>query len=208
MKVVKKSSSKGVSQSNSNKKKLNILTGDYGFIPINNMPKGKYKAATIDIDGINWATTGEFSNVADNHCGATAATNIALYFHKRGYTNLLNKNKHDTFTAIHKVIGNGPVAMIAGGTKKYFNSRGYPLKYGRVSSFNGIKKAIANQKPCGVLLAAGILDWHWVICVGWREYSTGEKYLQIVNGWNNSANYFFKVNNNVRLRSTTEYGID
>lgn len=189
--------------------KLTALQGDYGFVDIKDMPTGSYKSNKIPLANDNWATTGEFSNIADNHCGATASTNIALYFTYQEYINLLkDSSKHNTFLEIHRSIGNGPVMRIAKKTKDYFKRRGYNLRYGRAISYNGIKKAIANNRPCGVLLAAGILDWHWIIAIGWREYPDGDKYLQIINGWNNSTQKFFKLKNGARLVSATEYWIE
>lgn len=49
--------------------------------------------------------------------------------------------------------------------KKYFASCGYALKYSTVGDFNGIKSATDNHRPCGILLADGIVNWHWILSV-------------------------------------------
>lgn len=182
--------------------------GSYGFVEWDDMPSGSYSSGYIPFYGTDWATTGEYSDIANNHCGATAATNIALYYANRGYSNLKkNSSKRDTFIAVHDIIGNGPVMMIAGGTKDYFKNRGYTLKYSSVGTFSGIKSATTNNRPCGILLASGIVDWHWIVSTGWREYTTGSKYIRIVNGWDNTANNFYLINDSALWISATEYWI-
>lgn len=183
--------------------------GDYGFIDWGNMPSGSYtsdivsKATTTD-----WATTGEFTSIAKNHCGATAVTNFALYFANRGYSNLkINSSVYDTFVAVHKIVGNGPVMTIADETKEYFSDRGYTLNTSSVADFSGIKTAIGNDRPCGILLANGIVDWHWIICVGYRDYSSGGKYMRIVDGWNDTTLKFYLCNSGSVWISATQYWV-
>ena len=60
--------------------KLAALQGDYGFLDIKDMPTSKYKYNTIQLTNHNWATTGEFSDIGSNHCGAIASTNLAFVF--------------------------------------------------------------------------------------------------------------------------------
>ncbi|WOO37424.1 hypothetical protein R2R35_02715 [Anaerocolumna sp. AGMB13020] len=188
--------------------KVTIFGGSYGFIDWDSMPSGSYTSGYIPFGGTSWCTTGENSDIANNHCGATAATNIALYYANRGYTNLKkNNSKRDTFVAVHDIIGDGPVMMIAGGTKDYFSSRGYTLKYSSVGTFSGIKTATSNNRPCGILLASGIVDWHWIVSTGWREYTTGGKYIRIVDGWSDYANNFYLINDSALWISATEYWI-
>ncbi len=190
------------------KVKIPIINGNYGFIDAKDMPLGTYTSKSISLEEDNWATTGEFSNKTNNHCGAVASTNIALYYAYKGYINLLvNTSKPATFYEIHNNIGNGPVMKVAAKTKDYFISRGYNLNYRMVPLYKGIKEAVAMNRPCGVLLTAGIANWHWVIAVGYREYANGEKYIRVINGWENSSNQFFKIKNGAKIVSATEYWI-
>ncbi|NLJ89597.1 MAG: hypothetical protein GX323_01740 [Clostridiales bacterium] len=191
------------------KVKIPLFQGDYGFIDIKNMPYGTYTSKCISLEDCDWATTGEFIQNTNNHCGAVASTNIALFYAYQGYIGLLiNTSKSETFYKIHKSIGNGPVIRIAAKTKNYFKSRGYDLNYRRVTFYKGIKEAIDKNRPCAILLTAGIAKWHWVIGVGYREYTTGERYIQVVNGWRNSSNQFFKVGDGAKIVSVTEYWIN
>jgi len=164
--------------------KNNITTqgdGDYGFIDWGDMPSGSYSSKTItNASSTSWITTSDTSHLADNHCGATVSTNIALYYATRGYRNLkINNSEINTFKAVHKIIGNGPVMMIAGGTKQYFQDRGYSLSSSSVDNFFGIKSAADNNQIQGILLANGIVSWHWILALGYRQYNSGGNYMRI-----------------------------
>ncbi len=113
-----------------------------------------------------------------------------------------------TFYKVHDGIGNGPVIRIAEKTKGYFRVRGYNLHYRKAFFYKGIKAAIEKNRPCAVLLSAGIAQWHWVIAVGYREYVNGEKYIQIINGWRNSSNQFIKVGSRAKIVSATQYWVE
>ena len=197
-------------QSNNKLKvKIPFFQGNYGFIDVKNMAFDTYTSKSISLEEDNWATTGEFSNNTNNHCAAVASTNIGLYYAYQGYINLLiNTSKSATFYQIHSNIGNGPILKIAAKTQDYFKSRGYTLNYRKVPFYKGIKEAVDNNRPCAVLLTAGVAQWHWVIAVGYREYATGERYIQIINGWKNSSNQFFKIKNGAKIVSATEYWIE
>ena len=183
--------------------------GGYGFYDWGQMPSGNYESRTISgASSTDWITTGEVSDLAKNHCGATSVTNIALYFNNRGYSKLkINGDKCETFKKVHAIVGNGPVMTIAGDTKTYFSNRGYELKYSSVNSFDGIKNSVRNDRITGILLANGIVDWHWVLGVGYREYSSGDKFIRIVNGWNNTIDRFYKPGSGSLWISATEYWI-
>lgn len=187
-----------------------ILYGkDYNFINSIDMPKGKYISKKLkNISSIDWISTSDTDTIANNHCGATAVTNMAIYYDFLGNDNLvINENKIYTFKEIHKIIGNGPVPIISIGAKKYFKTRGYNLLKYSTKSFKEIKNSIDENNILGVLLFNGIFNWHWVLAVGYREYENGERYLQIVNGWENSSNVFFKLNSGVGLVFATKYWI-
>lgn len=185
--------------------------GDYGFIDWDDMPSGKYEWDIVpNAISTDWATTSEFSSIAKNHCGATAVTNLALYFANCGYSKLKKDSVYDTFVAVHGIVGNGPVLTIAESAKKYFSMCGYKLSYGSAPTFDGIKGAIRDGKPCGILLANAILDWHWVICVGYRDYTpegAGGGYMRIVDGWNDTTLRFYLCSSGSEWISSTSYEI-
>lgn len=183
-------------------------SGGYGFIEWDDMPSGSYTSSIIkNAISTDWAITKEFSDIAQNHCGATAVTNFALYFANCGYSNLKINSVYDTFVAVHGIVGNGPVMTIADKAKTYFSNRGYTLNTSSVKLFSGIKTAVKNHRPCGILLANGIVDWHWVICVGYRCYDSGDNYMRIVNGWEDTTERFYLIHSGSMWWSATEYWI-
>lgn len=168
--------------------------GSYGFISSSSLPSGSYKSDTLNVSGIDWAITGDYSSFAEDHCGATCVTNLALYFAKNGYNNLKKDGSKDsTFKAVHSIIGNGPVASLKSGAKKYFSNRGYTLKSTSPPGYDGIKTAIGKDRPCDMLLCDALDKWHWVLIIGYREYSGNSRYVRIVNGWDNTTNRYFKM---------------
>lgn len=203
------------------------MAGDrrYGFIDINDMPDSAYDSGEISCDGIRWVVTSDFSDLAVNHCGAVAVTNLALYFAKKGCTGLTGqgqgvgqrgsgekneeneRTERETFRAVHKITGNGPKITIAGSAKQYFAARGYRLHTRKVKTFAVLKEAIEKGHPCSVLLMANLTEWHWALAVGWREYATGGQYIRLMDGWNRDTDCFYQPGKGARWVAATEYRI-
>lgn len=184
--------------------------GDYGFIDWRDMPIGGHVSNTLTgLTSIsNWALWDNYSNIADNHCGAVAVTNLSLIFATKGHSNLyVNQSVDDTFKAVHKFVGNGPKATIAGDAKEYFSSKGYSLNYSNINTWTKYSSAIQKEHPCCMLLENSLTSWHWVVCVGYRAYTNGANYYQIQNGWDNNIQTFYLGNSGSTLISITEYWI-
>ena len=181
------------------------ITGDdYGFVDLNKMPKGNYIANTLDSSGINWVKTKDLKH-GKNHCGATVGTNIILYLSHRSHLNFAKEGEeYNVFFEAHSIIGDGPVVFLGSKIEKYFNKKGYILKYKKVKSFQEIKKSIKESHPCAILLFTSFKNWHWVLATGWREYESGEKYFQIIDSWDD-ASRFYKIDEGSLLISATEY---
>ena len=189
-------------------KGVSAVVQNFGFIDNNNMPSESCNYGDLPLEDINWAVTKSYNDIARNHCGAAFVTNLALYFSSQGFTNLLIDNDiNKTFTAIHKIVGNGPVAVISYKARKYFSNRGYSLRYRKTCSFKSIQAAISNNRPLGILLTNNIASWHWVMAIGWKQYDSSGKYLRIVDGWNNTSDKYYKINSSSILWSSTEYWI-
>lgn len=172
--------------------------GDYGFIKSSNMPSGTYSSDMITkARYINWAYTDEFADIAEDHCGAVAITNLMLYFGENGYSDLvINNNKRRTFEGVYAFTGNGPIESITGHAEDYVASRtnAYELKHAGAAYEYGIKASITRDRPLGILLVASTTSAHWVIGVGWRSYSEDNSfYIRINNGWDNSIDHFYKI---------------
>lgn len=182
------------------------LNDDYGFIQWSAMPSGAYTADNLPFYDTKWATTGEYDTIANNHCGAVAVTNLAFYFADAGYSNLRKSTDRETFIAVHKYVGNGPVMTIANKARSYFADCGYSLGYNPVGSMTDITSAIKLDHPCGLLLADSLGSWHWVLGVGYRTYNiSGDSYIRIVNGWQSDANRFYLMNKGSTFISGSQY---
>lgn len=184
--------------------------GDYGFFSSSEMPSGQYTSDTIRYaTSVDWAKMNDYNDIASNHCGATAVTNLALYFAKNGSTNLvINDSKDETFEAVHDIVGNGPVMIIAGHAETYFSNRGYDLNHSSVGNTSEIVTATTNDRPCGILLIDGLFAWHWIIGVGWRQYTaSGDFYIRVNNNWNGSVNTYYKPGTGSAWWSATSYWV-
>lgn len=174
-------------------------SGIYNFIHWDNMPSGSYSAGWVPFSGVTWGTTSEFSG--EDHCGTVAAFNVIAYYARVFNTSLMkNSSRTQTFSDLYSRIGKGPALWsdVRNGLNGYVSSRGFNFHNSSVSSFSGIKTATSEQRVCMLLMTSAINNWHWVISVGWREYSsTGTRYVRIVNGWHSNADYFFIYPNQV-----------
>lgn len=182
----------------------------YGFIEEKSLPVGEYEEAVISKAGsMDWLITYDVKDLANNHCGAVAAVNIVTYYSNiYGYNELVFEDKRSTFKALHKVIKNGPVLRLAGKIRRYVKSRGFTLEYRELGSFDEIKLAVKNDKISAILLKKHLLEWHWVLGVGYREYKAGDKYIKLMNGWDKRINFYYKLNSGSAFMAATEYGVD
>lgn len=188
--------------------------GDYGFIDWGSMPTGGYTNNYLSgYNSIDWVSTSETAAYASNHCGSVAVTNLALYFAYKGKSNLKVGDRITTFKTVHRYVGDGPKMTIADDAVKYFRFRGYILNYSTDRStlmsdrIDAENEAIDNGRPCGLLLEDALFSWHWILAVGYRNYTNGDKYFQIVDGWSNNATRYYKPGEGSNWVSMTEYWV-
>ena len=192
----------------SKKKSNNAITPyNYGFIDLENMPTTKCTSDKIKGTNIEWVITTDFSNIASNHCGATAITNLALYYANQGYSNLKKSTPYNTFVAVHKICPDGPRPTIADYADMYFDDCGYTLKTRSVDNFSDLVDATASDHPCAMLLANGATAWHWILGIGWREYITGDQYIRVMDNWKRTADRFYKPGDGSIWVSAKEYWV-
>ena len=94
--------------------------GDYGFIEWDDMPSGGYSEKRLPVSGVQWVQMNDYNDIAHDHCGATAATNLAMYFSNQGYFDLEKGSARDTFIAVHNIVGNGPIFELSGKSRSIF----------------------------------------------------------------------------------------
>ena len=182
---------------------------DYGFVQWGDLPVHNFVCDGLpNIDSIDWAVYSDYDDIADNHCGAVCVTNVMMYYASVGYTQVaVNNNVDSTFAAVHEYIPNGPQMFIAPGAKSYCSSRGYTLNSSSVGSYSGFVDAIAADRPCALLLANELFDWHWVLVVGWHTYTGAECYVRIVTGWDQTSTYFYRIHDGSLAWSADQYWI-
>ena len=182
---------------------------DYGFIKEENMPNLGYVSNSLPkLDEIDWLTTGETSHLADNHCGAVTTTNLIIYYLNSTQDQKVTKLKaFDIFEQVHRFVGNGPVPKLSGKVRKIFHRYYKPVVHKRVRKSYEIKEAIDEGKIVTLLLMANLFDWHWVLCVGYREYFNEDFYLEVVDAWHNNGKRFYKLKSQAFLVSATAYDL-
>ncbi len=182
---------------------------DYGFIREEDMPDSGYISNSLaNLDYIEWLTTGETSHLADNHCGAVTTTNMIIYYLNSTEGQNVSKLKaFDIFARVHKFVGNGPVPKLSAKVRKFFHRYYKPVVHKRVRKSYEIKQAINEGKIITLLLMANIFDWHWVLCVGYKEYLNGDFYLEVVDAWHNSGKRFYKLKSQAFLVSAVAYDL-
>ncbi|AVM41800.1 hypothetical protein [Fastidiosipila sanguinis] len=182
---------------------------DYGFIREEDMPDSGYIYNSLPrLDEIDWLTTGETSHLADNHCGAVTTTNMIIYYLNSTQDQKVTKLKaFDIFEQVHRFVGNGPVPKLSGKVRKIFHRYYKPVVHKRVRRTYEIKQAIDEGEVITLLLMANLFDWHWVLCVGYREYFNGDFYLEVVDAWHNKGKRFYKLKSQAFLVSAVTYDL-
>lgn len=175
------------------------LYSQYPELQDDNEPK------RLPVSGVQWVQMNDYNDIAHDHCGATAATNLAMYFSNQGYFDLEKGSARDTFIAVHNIVGNGPIFELSGKVEKYFSSCGYNLSCSSVAVLDTLKDALDYDHPCDLLLADSIIAWHWILAFGYRDYYSGDFYIQIMDEWNKNIKRFYKLNSGSAWLSATEY---
>ncbi|MFI3214934.1 MAG: hypothetical protein R3Y24_16620 [Eubacteriales bacterium] len=189
-----------------------VTNEGFGFINWDEMPTDDYSADTIlYATSTDWAKMSDYNDIADNHCGATALTNLAMYFDRRGYDGLaINDSKDDTFEEFHSRVDDGPEITLASDAVDYFKDYGnHTLKYDTIgATFTNLKDAISQDRICGMLMIDNPISWHWILGVGYRDYSNGSDYIRIHNGWQYTVDRYYRPGYGSAWNSLTEYWVE
>ena len=111
-----------------------------------------------------WFVTDDFKETAKNHCAAVCVMNALLYF-----------GQNCSFSAVHSLIGNGPVFTFRK-AKHWFHLH-------KVRSNQQLKAQLSAGRPCALLLSTPRHEWHWVFVTGYLDYPDGSCWLSIADGW-------------------------
>lgn len=171
---------------------------NYGIIDAGDLPADSYTYDILyDSSPINiYGVTGDFSSLPGvcNHCAATSATNMMMYYAwLHSDTGLLkNENLKDTFISVHGYMNNGPVAANSYRSRlsNYVNHEtDYIPHTALLNTWTQIKSHISNGHMIYLLVWQGIFA-HYINGVGYREYSSGDKYVRIHDNWNNHIDHY------------------
>lgn len=165
---------------------------EYDFlISSENMPSGTYEEDLIpDILSIRpFGTTSEFDGVngADNHCAATSAFNMVLYYRYRMGNPIASDDREDVFTDIHERVGNGPVTPLQyrNRIKRYIeNDTSYNITVSNLTdTWTNYKNEISGDRMTVMCVWPALFSAHMINGVGTREYSSGTNYCVVLNNW-------------------------
>lgn len=161
--------------------------GSGAFISPDGLPTGSIRSKELpDID-FTWATTYDFKGRARNHCGTICAVNLALWLLRQ-----YKPHPELLFRIFYQYIKNGPTLSTIG-LRQGFKHMGFPLKRQNLKNYEQLKTAIAEGQPVCILLSTQGFHWHWVMAIGWLEYSNGQRYLRIVDNWHPSPERYYKL---------------
>lgn len=181
--------------------------GDYGFISGADMPTIRYTSDVITGTNVDWVITKDFSGYTD-HCAATSITNLAIYFAGQGYDNLYKGSDTATFSDVVKICPDGATPSLSGSVAAYFSSCGYTAGHSGVGNMSDLKDAVTKDRPCAMLLADGIVTWHWILGLGWREYISGDQYIQVMDNWRRTTNRYYNPGDGSLWVSAREYWVN
>ena len=140
-----------------------------------------------------FAVTGDFDDLARNHCCATMVTNLLLLKNASSDSAVSFPELRELFIRVHRKIGNGPILYLPRRGRNAFtlNNRSFTyrkLQPGRNcdrsdSLFaSDIRQAINTGHPLALMLADSLSQMHWVTVVGCFDHGE-EFYLELQDSW-------------------------
>ena len=181
-----------------------VSANDYGIIGSGSLPTGSYSSGILygcSPTNIDYVVTGDFlEDYVDNHCASTSAANMMAYYAWYYYDDSLleNGNTEHTFYVLYEdYLGSGPVWVDDyqdGITDYLFYNTQYGVDFGTITSWSGVKSHLAyyddGDNHMLYLLIWNGLEAHYVNGVGYREYSSGSKYVRIIDNWHRNIDYY------------------
>lgn len=176
--------------------KIRIKNRPYDFIYSESLPKMGYTEISIPVALERIAVTGDYFDIADNHCAAICCMNIMQLLRQHGKGDVrrhrFGNDFRQIFNDIHKFIGNGPIVFFKPKFNRFFKSKGSRVRLMPISRLCEIEAAVRDKTPVALLVNAGITKWHWILVVGIRKYMNGDIYLNILDGWNKRRDRYLK----------------
>ncbi len=181
---------------------------NYGFTPVTS--KDIASAVLVPNSDMRYAVTGDFMDIAKNHCCATMATNVLTYYH------IPAANTRVQFERAHRFIGNGPVFRPKRALDRLFAAHHIPLtcnQLWRTSPAAGgieplhrlLTHEIECGRPCGILLSADLFAWHWVLCMGYDRTPGGTPRYFISDSWHSDRLWIYEPDHPSRFHAVLTF---
>ena len=178
--------------------KIRLKNRSYGFIYSESLPDNGYEEVKIPVDRKRVSITGDYFDIANNHCACVCTMNIALILRKHRIGDIsrcrLGNDRLNMFKDIHSIVGDGPVFLYKPKLNRYLRSVGSKIRAVPITELKDIEDCIESNIPVAMLVNAGITNWHWVLVIGIRKYSSGDIYFNILDGWNRRTDRYLTYN--------------
>lgn len=174
---------------------------DFNIFPESGLPSTDCKDDDIPSISLTWGTTSEFENYASDHCGATSAFNMVLYYLNRVGMPVSSSNRVSTFKGLHNYIGNGPVLPMAyrNGIAAYVHNilgLSSPTVGSISSTWNNVITKTEEDIMTYYIVWPTILEAHYINGIGYRDYgNVSQRYVRVIDNWTNTTDryYWFAV---------------
>jgi len=176
--------------------KIRIKKRPYGFIYPHEMPDCEFSENVIAVDEDEIAVTGDYMDIANNHCACICTMNITLLLKKYGKGDVpscsIESDRTEMFKSIHRIVKNGPVIFYKPKLTRYYKRIGSAVRFRPINRLEAIEECINEGLPVAMLVNAGLFLWHWIVVIGVRHYENGDIYLNILDGWNKTKRKYLK----------------
>lgn len=159
-----------------------------------------------------FAVTGDYADIARNHCAATMLTNVMLQHDGAGAA---GPPWRSLFCGVHAAIGNGPVLWIPRRANRYLAANRVPVVCRQVNRHLCetrpdrlaaiLYEEIAAGRVCGLMVAASALQWHWVLAVSAERNADGTRSFLIADGWHARRMYRYVPDQGSRLMAIATF---
>ena len=140
--------------------KIRLKNRPYGFIYSDSLPQSGYTEVKIPVAADRVAITGDYFEIADNHCAAICTMNTMLLMRQHGKGDIrrhrFGNDFLEIFKDIHKIVGNGPIIFYKPKFNRYFKSKGSKVHAVPISRFEDIENAIREKTPVPMMVNVSI----------------------------------------------------
>lgn len=171
---------------------LNSNTNYYDFlITESSLPQSSYYEKMIygKNKSYRWGYMSEFQNLdnVDNHCAATSAFNMMVYYADRWHFNMdFSNNRIDIFKKIHSFMKNGPVSTSAyrSRIKKYAESLSLKTIIENIDdTWTNYQVEAINERMSLMRVWPALFHAHMINGIGYRIYDGDIHYCVVLNNW-------------------------